>query len=57
MKLPKDKKVVRVKWVFRNKLDEDGMVLGNKERLVAKVTHNRKVLIILKLMLLLLVLK
>ena len=33
---PKDKSVIPVRWVFRNKLDEDGIVTRNKARLVAK---------------------
>jgi hypothetical protein len=33
---PKDKNVIRVKWVFKNKLNEDGKVVTNKERLVCK---------------------
>jgi hypothetical protein len=35
VKKPK-KNVVRTKWVFRNKQDEDGVVTRNKARLVAK---------------------
>ena len=33
---PKDKTVIGTRWVFRNKLDEDGIVTRNKARLVAK---------------------
>ena len=33
---PKYKNVIGTKWVFRNKLDEDGKVVRNKERLVCK---------------------
>jgi hypothetical protein len=33
---PKDKNVIGTKWVFRNKLNEDGQVTRNKERLVCK---------------------
>jgi hypothetical protein len=33
---PKDKNVIGTKWVFRNKLNEDGKVVRNKERLVCK---------------------
>ena len=36
VELPKDKKVVRAKWVFKNKLDEEGKVVRNKVRLVTK---------------------
>ena len=31
---PKDKNIIGTKWVFRNKLSEDGEVCRNKERLV-----------------------
>ncbi|KAJ4792962.1 Pol [Rhynchospora pubera] len=34
--LPKSKKVIGTKWVFRNKLSEDGIVVRNKARLVAQ---------------------
>jgi len=33
---PKNHPVVGTKWVFRNKLDENGNVIRNKARLVAK---------------------
>ena len=33
---PKDKSVIPVRWVYRNKLDEEGNVTRNKARLVAK---------------------
>jgi hypothetical protein len=33
---PKDKNVIGSKWVFRNKLNEDGKVVRNKERIVCK---------------------
>jgi hypothetical protein len=33
---PKDKNVIGTKWVFRNKLNEDGQVIRNKARLVCK---------------------
>ena len=33
---PKDSTVIGTKWVFRNKLDEDGNVVRNKARLVAQ---------------------
>jgi hypothetical protein len=33
---PKDKNVIGTKWVFRNKLNEDGKVIRNKEILVCK---------------------
>ncbi|XP_070026701.1 intracellular protein transport protein USO1-like [Nicotiana sylvestris] len=33
---PKDRSVIGTKWVFRNKLDEDGIVTRNKARLVVQ---------------------
>ncbi|XP_070045888.1 uncharacterized protein [Nicotiana tomentosiformis] len=33
---PKDRSVIGIKWVFRNKLDEDGIVIRNKKRLVVQ---------------------
>ena len=36
MPRPKGKSIIGTKWVFRNKLDEDGIVTKNKARLVAK---------------------
>jgi hypothetical protein len=33
---PKNKNVIDTKWVFRNKLNEDGQVTRNKARLVCK---------------------
>ena len=33
---PKDKNVIGTKWVFKNKMNEDGQVVGNKARLVCK---------------------
>ena len=33
---PKNKNVIGTKWVFRNKLNEDGQVIRNKARLVCK---------------------
>ena len=33
---PKDKNIIDTKWVFRNKLNEDGKVSINKARLVCK---------------------
>uniref|UniRef100_A0A151UEW1 Reverse transcriptase Ty1/copia-type domain-containing protein n=1 Tax=Cajanus cajan TaxID=3821 RepID=A0A151UEW1_CAJCA len=34
--LPKDYPIIGTKWVFRNKLDESGIIIRNKARLVAK---------------------
>jgi hypothetical protein len=33
---PKDKNVVRTKWIFKNKLNENGNIINNKSRLVCK---------------------
>lgn len=33
---PKDKNVIGTKWIFRNKLNENGEVTRNKVRLVCK---------------------
>ena len=33
---PKDHSIIGTKWIFRNKLDEDGNVVKNKARLVAQ---------------------
>jgi hypothetical protein len=33
---PSDRSVIGTKWVFRNKLDENGVVVSNKARLVAQ---------------------
>jgi hypothetical protein len=33
---PKNKNVIGTKWVFRNKLNEDGQVTRNKARLLCK---------------------
>ncbi|KAK8921903.1 hypothetical protein KSP39_PZI020234 [Platanthera zijinensis] len=33
---PKDHNIIGTKWIFRNKLDESGVIVKNKARLVAK---------------------
>jgi hypothetical protein len=33
---PKDKNVIGTKWVYKNKMNEDGQVIMNKARLVCK---------------------
>ena len=33
---PKNRSIIGTKWVFRNKMDENGIVTRNKARLVAK---------------------
>jgi len=44
------KNIIGTKWVFRNKLNEQGEVIRNKVRLVAQGIANKKALIILKLL-------
>ena len=36
------KNVIGTKWVFKNKMNEQGEVVRNKAILVCKVTHNKK---------------
>ena len=36
MPRPKDKNIIRKKWVFKNKLNENGEVTKNKARLICK---------------------
>lgn len=36
VKLSQGKHVVKAKWFYRNKLDEDGKVIRNKAQVVAK---------------------
>ena len=33
---PKDKNIIGTKWVFKNKMNEEGQVIRNKTRLVCK---------------------
>ena len=33
---PKNHSIIKTKWIFRNKLNEDRMIIRNKVRLVAK---------------------
>ncbi|GKA14467.1 retrovirus-related pol polyprotein from transposon TNT 1-94 [Tanacetum coccineum] len=40
--LPKNQSVIGTKWVYRNKLDKNGVVSRNKARLVAQGTINKK---------------
>ena len=44
----KDYPIVGTKWVFRNKLDENGFVTRNKARLVVRDIINKKELILMK---------
>ena len=50
---PKDKNLIGIKWVFRNKLNEDGKVSRNKVRLVCKVYSQEEGIDYVKLFLLL----
>jgi hypothetical protein len=43
---PKGARVIGTKWVFRNKQDDQGIVVRNKARLVAKGFSKLKVLIL-----------
>ena len=45
---PKHESIIGTKWVFRNKMNEYGMVVRNKDRLVAQVTIKKKELILMK---------
>ncbi|GKF97736.1 retrovirus-related pol polyprotein from transposon TNT 1-94, partial [Tanacetum coccineum] len=54
---PRDMKIIGTKWVFRNKLDENGIVSRNKARLVAQgynqqegIEINKRASIMMKLM-------
>nr|KYP62630.1 hypothetical protein KK1_017171 [Cajanus cajan] len=40
--LPNDYPIIGTKWVFRNKLDESGIIIRNKARLVAKGYNQEK---------------
>ena len=37
-----DMNIIGTKWVFRNKMDEDGNIVRNKARLVAKVYNQEE---------------
>ena len=34
--MPNDQSVIGTKWVYRNKMDENGIIIRNKARLVAQ---------------------
>ena len=36
VKLPKDRKIIKCKWIFHHKLNKDGQIEQLKARLVAK---------------------
>ena len=36
VKIPKEYPIIGTKWIFRNKCDDQGIVIRNKERLVAQ---------------------
>lgn len=45
---PPQKNIIGTKWVFRNKLNELGEVVRNKQDLLLRVTVNKRVCITLK---------
>ena len=47
---PQDKNIIDTKWVYKNKLDENGRVIRNKARLVCKGILKWKELILIKLL-------
>ena len=47
---PKGHNVIGTKWVFRNKQDQDGIVVRNKARLEHKDIHKLKILALEKYM-------
>ena len=49
--LPRHKKSIGVKWVYKTKLNEKGQIEKHKEDLLPKDSHNNQVLIIVKLFL------
>ena len=40
---PNDKNIIGTKWIFKNKLNENGEVIRNKARLIVKDMLNKKV--------------
>ena len=51
VKQPTHQSVIGTKWVFRNKLNEDGKVVRNKARLVAQGHNQQEGMIMMKLLL------
>ncbi|GJS86259.1 retrovirus-related pol polyprotein from transposon TNT 1-94 [Tanacetum coccineum] len=47
---PRNMTIIGTKWVFRNKLDKNGIVSQNKASLVAKAIINKRASIMMKLM-------
>ena len=45
---PEDQNVIGTKWVFRNKMNEDAVIVRNKARLVTRDIVRRKELILMK---------
>ena len=50
---PSDRSIVGTKWVLKNKMDENGVIIRNKARLVAKGYSQQEGLIMKKLLILL----
>ena len=48
---PEDNNIIETKWVFINKMNEDGQIIRNKARLVCKDTRKLKELNLKKLLL------
>jgi len=40
----KEMNVIGAKWIFRNKVDEQGIIIRNKARLVAKGYNHKEVI-------------
>ena len=45
---PKDHPVIGTKWIFRNKMDEFGVITKNKARLVAQDLIKKRAVILMK---------
>ena len=42
MPRPSNQSVIEIRWVFRNKMDENGIIVRNKERLVVQGYNQEK---------------